>query len=61
MCQPYRKLRYRCTSRLQLRRVLARDAAAAVLAAAKEGVDVEVEAARCLQMPCAAPEQMSHQ
>ena len=38
-----------------------RDATAAVWVVAKAGADVEVEAARRLQMPCAAPEQLPHQ
>ena len=61
MCHPSRKLQYQCTSRLQLKEILARDAEAAVWVAAKAGADVEVEAAHRLQIPCAAPEQLPHQ
>ncbi len=56
MCHPSRKLRYPCTSHLQLKGVLARDATATVWVMTKAGADVEVKAAHRLQMPCAAPE-----
>ena len=61
MCHLSCKLRYPCTSRLQLKGFLAWDVEAAVWVAAKAGADVEVEAAHRLQMPCAAPEPVSHQ
>ena len=61
MCHPSCKMHYPCTSHLQPKRVLERDAEAAVWVAAKAGVDVEVEATHQLQMPCAAPEPLPHQ
>jgi hypothetical protein len=61
MCYPSRKPRYPCTSRLQPKGVVARDAEAVVWVVAKAGADVEVEAARHSQMPCPAPELSPHQ